>query len=221
MKGNIFRVIKPRNLRDLRSNSARALHSIAHDAIWKIFGNHDQLKELPLSRRLNSMKSSRAISRVRSLYETDVSRTISVIIIRLPTFRGPSRSLSSGLPSSLFLSGFPTKILYVLHLSQACSINQPLPSQPPWYDHPNIACWREQIMGLFIMQFSPFSYYFSLLGPRILLSTLFSNILNLCPSLSGRDQVSRPYKTTGKFIFLCILNFKLFERRRGTERLWT
>jgi hypothetical protein len=31
--------------------------------------------------RLNSMKSSRAISRAMCLYETDVSRTISVIII--------------------------------------------------------------------------------------------------------------------------------------------
>jgi hypothetical protein len=29
----------------------------------------------------------------------------------------------------------------------------------------------------------------SLLGPNILLSTLFSNTLNLCPSLNVRDQV--------------------------------
>jgi hypothetical protein len=34
----------------------------------------------------------------------------------------------------------------------------------------------------------------SLLGPNILLSTLFSNTLNLCSSL--RDQVLHPYKTT-------------------------
>jgi hypothetical protein len=39
----------------------------------------------------------------------------------------------------------------------------------------------------------------SLLGPNILLSTLFSNTLSLCSSLSVRDQVSHPYKTTGKY----------------------
>jgi hypothetical protein len=35
----------------------------------------------------------------------------------------------------------------------------------------------------------------SLLVPNILLSTLFSNTLNLCPSLRTTDQVSHPYKT--------------------------
>ena len=39
----------------------------------------------------------------------------------------------------------------------------------------------------------------SLLGPNILLSTVFSNTLNLCSSLSVNDQVSHPYKTTAKF----------------------
>jgi hypothetical protein len=38
----------------------------------------------------------------------------------------------------------------------------------------------------------------SLLGPNILLSTLFSNTLNQCSSLNVKDQVSHPYKTTGK-----------------------
>jgi hypothetical protein len=36
----------------------------------------------------------------------------------------------------------------------------------------------------------------SLLGPNIPLSTLFSNTRSLCSSLSVRDQVSHPYKTT-------------------------
>jgi hypothetical protein len=34
----------------------------------------------------------------------------------------------------------------------------------------------------------------SLLGPNILLSTLFSNTLSLWSSLNVRDQVSHPYK---------------------------
>jgi hypothetical protein len=37
----------------------------------------------------------------------------------------------------------------------------------------------------------------SLLGQNILLRTLFSDILSLWSSLSVRDQVSHPYKTTG------------------------
>jgi hypothetical protein len=45
-----------------------------------------------------------------------------------------------------------------------------------------------------------FLYFFvtsSLLGPNILLRTLYSNTLSLCVSLSVREQVSHPYKTTG------------------------
>jgi hypothetical protein len=48
----------------------------------------------------------------------------------------------------------------------------------------------------------------SLIGPNILLNTRFSNILSLRSSLSVSDQVSHPYKTTGKILFLyktCIL----------------
>jgi hypothetical protein len=51
-----------------------------------------------------------------------------------------------------------------------------------------------------IMHSSPayrHSLHPSLLGPNILLSTL-----NLCSSLSVRQQVSHPYKTVGKVIVL-------------------
>jgi hypothetical protein len=40
----------------------------------------------------------------------------------------------------------------------------------------------------------------SLLGPNVLLNSLFSNILSLRSSLSVRDQVSHPYKTTGNTV---------------------
>ena len=40
----------------------------------------------------------------------------------------------------------------------------------------------------------------ALLGPNILLNTLFSNTLSLCSSLIVSDQFSHPYKTTGKVI---------------------
>jgi hypothetical protein len=58
-------------------------------------------------------------------------------------------------------------------------------------------------MKLSIMQFS--SVTSSLLGPNILLSTLFSNTLSVCSSFNVRDQVSHPYRTTGKIIVLYIL----------------
>jgi len=47
----------------------------------------------------------------------------------------------------------------------------------------------------------------SLVGPNILLKTLFPNTLNLRSSLSVSDQVSPPYKITDKIIVLYILIF--------------
>ena len=44
----------------------------------------------------------------------------------------------------------------------------------------------------------------SLLGPNILLNTIFSNTLSFRSSLNASDQVSHPYKTTGKIIVLYI-----------------
>ena len=50
----------------------------------------------------------------------------------------------------------------------------------------------------------------SLLGSNILPSTLFSNTLMLCSSLSVSDHVSHPYKTTGRAIVLYKLIFKFW-----------
>jgi hypothetical protein len=55
---------------------------------------------------------------------------------------------------------------------------------------------------------SSLAFRHSNLGPNILLSTLFSNTLNLWFALSVRDQVPHPYETTGKIIILYVLIFK-------------
>jgi hypothetical protein len=49
------------------------------------------------------------------------------------------------------------------------------------------------------------SCYSSQLDPDILLRTLLPHTLNMCYYLNMRDQVSHPYKTTGKIVVLCIL----------------
>jgi hypothetical protein len=57
--------------------------------------------------------------------------------------------------------------------------------------------------------------------PDILLSTLISKNLSLCSSLNVIDQVSHPYRTTGKIIVLYILMFKFFNSNQEDRRFWT
>jgi len=72
------------------------------------------------------------------------------------------------------------------------------------------------------MYFSLFPCYL-VLGPNILLSTLFSNTLSLRSSLNVSDQVSHPHATTDKIMVLYTLIFKclyskLEDKRFCTER---
>jgi hypothetical protein len=55
-------------------------------------------------------------------------------------------------------------------------------------------------MKLLVMQYSPASCHFFLLGPIILFSTLFSNTLHIFVSFSVRDRVPHPYKKAVKYI---------------------
>jgi len=109
-------------------------------------------------------------------------------------------------PSDFCRSGFP-------HRNPLC--NSPLPRACyityiyhfSWVLQPNNAWWVVLLMKLLAMDSSPFPCYLPRLGRNMFLSTLFSNILNLCFSLSG--QVSNPYKNNRKkrsFVLLLLLH---------------
>ena len=71
------------------------------------------------------------------------------------------------------------------------------------------------------MQTPRFPVTSSLLGPNILLNTMFSNTLGFFSSRNVNDQVSQPYKTTGNIIVLYILIFKFLGSKLEDKRFCT
>jgi hypothetical protein len=74
-------------------------------------------------------------------------------------------------------------------------------------------------MKLFIVQLPPFSCYFIPFWSNVLLRIVFSNTLNLCSSLNARNQISHPYKTTGRIMILYILTFTFVNSRQEDRRI--
>jgi hypothetical protein len=114
--------------------------------------------------------------------------------------------LCLGLPNGLFPSDFPTKILYVflislMHATCAAHIIL-LDLITPITFGEVYKLWSPSLCSLLQPPVPS-----SLLGPNVLLRTLFPNALSLCPSISVKDQVLHPYETAGKLMFLYILMF--------------
>jgi hypothetical protein len=111
-----------------------------------------------------------------------------------------------GSSSGHFPPGFPTKTIYAPLLSRICATCL---AHLILVDL--IACiifgeaYRSLTSSICSLLHSPITS--SHLDPNIFLRTLFLNILNPCSSLIVNDQVSHPYKTTGKVIVLYILIF--------------
>ena len=123
-----------------------------------------------------------------------------------------SSHLRLGLPGVLLPSVFPTKTLFTPLLSP---IRATCPTHLILLDIITQTTFGKHYRSV---SSSWCSYLHSLLTSSLLGPDIIINTLSLRSSISVSDQVSHPYKTTGKIIVLYIFIFKFLDNRLECKR---
>ena len=97
---------------------------------------------------------------------------------------------------------FPTKTLYT---TPPHTCYMPRPSHSSQFYQPHNTGWGVHIINFSLRSFLHSPATLTLLGPNILLSTIFSDTLTVSSSVNVSDQVSHLHKITVKFVALYIL----------------
>ena len=152
------------------------------------------------------------LSQIYPVHETPLNFLKIHFKIILPSTPGsPKQSLSLTIPHRNPVYSCP--LTHIYYMSG--------PSHSSWFYYPNNTGERYRSLSSSLCSLLCSLVTSSLLGPNILLNTLFSNTLSLCSSLNVSDQVSHPYKTTGEIIFLHILILKFLDSKLEDERFCT
>ena len=134
---------------------------------------------------------------------------LNIILPSMPGFPKWSLSLSFPQQNPLYALLLPTRVKCPAQLILLDFITRKILGE-------EYTSWSSSLCSLL---HSPLT--FSLLGTNILLNILFSNTLSLCSSLNVSDQVSHPYKTTGKIIVLYTVIFQFLDSTPEDKRFCT
>ena len=146
-------------------------------------------------------------SSIQSILPRPTSMNIHLII--LPSTPGtPKWSLSLMFPHQNTVDASPLPHTHYM----------PRSSHSSRFYHPNNIGWA---LSSSFFSFLRSLVTSSLLGPNILLITLFSNTPSLRSSFNVSEQVSHPYKTIDKIIILCIFIFKFLDSKLEDKRFCT
>jgi hypothetical protein len=109
---------------------------------------------------------------------------------------------------------------YLVCISLIPNMCHHLRPSPGSNHHPDNIRRRVLVMKLFFMQFSPVSCFFFPFRKKYLSSPYSRTSSDCKTSLNDRNQVSHPYKTTAKIMFLCILIFISVDSKWEQKRFW-